>query len=166
VFTPLFQLAYLSITLTVFSAIAFFTRVPGRRLFGAVCSVAVFTSVSAPIDAFGLRDGFWSYPSCVNPPHPPLAVYVGQALFFVGSLALVGWRAQRRFGTRGTVILAGLVCCVGVVRDLSVAAIFPAVLRFDVPFPASALADAGAWLLVVLVALGVTRLVSGPARAR
>ena len=76
--------------------LAWLTRAGTRRIAGALCAVLAFTALSAPIDAVGLRTGMWGYPSCVDPPHPPLPVYVGQALAFVGCLALVGWRVQRR----------------------------------------------------------------------
>jgi hypothetical protein len=164
VFTPLFQTAYLMAMLTAFSAVAWLTRAGGRRLAGAVCSVIVFTALSAPIDTIGIRTGMWSYPSCVDPPHPPLAVYVGQALAFVGCLALVAWRVQRRFGVRGVTALALGVCGVGVVRDFTVAALLPQAIRIGPP-PASILADLGAWVVVVVVALGVMRAVAGPAGA-
>src|SRR5215813_1390028 len=158
VFTTRFQIAYLVMTLAVFGAVAFFTRAGIRRLAGAACSVLVFTAISAPIDNFGTRAGLWSYPSCGSPPHPPLAIYLGQALFFVGTIALIGWRVQRRFGTRGIVKLTALVCTLGLVRDLSVAAALPNLLRFG-DMPASAIADVVAWAAVVFVALAVTRLV-------
>ena len=74
VFTTRFQVIYLVGTLVVFCAVA---------------SVAMFTARSAPIDNFGARHDLWTYPSCVNPPHPPLAVYIGQALMFVGTIAPV-----------------------------------------------------------------------------
>ncbi len=163
-FTTRFQVVYLTATLAVFGIVALLTRAGARRLAGAVCSVLLFTAISAPIDNFGARWGLWSYPSCANPPHPPLAVYVGQAFVFVGTIALIGWRVQRRFGTRGVLWLTAIVCTVGLVRDLSVAARLPNVIRFG-PMPISAIADVGAWAIVVLVALSVTRMVAGPAYA-
>jgi hypothetical protein len=164
VFTPLFQTAYLAAMLAAFSAVAWLTRAGARRLVGAVCSVIVFTALSAPIDTIGLRTGMWSYPSCVDPPHPPLAVYVGQALAFVGCLALIAWRVQRRFSVRGVARLALVVCGVGVVRDFTIAALLPQAIHIG-PAPASVLADLAAWVVVIIVALGVTRAVAGPADA-
>jgi hypothetical protein len=126
--------------------------------------VAVFTAISAPIDTVGVRMGLWSYPSCIDPPHPPLLVYVGQALEFVGCIALVGWRVQRRFGARGVAVLAAVVCTLGAVRDFSVAAALPQMMHIG-PLPGSLIADVVAWGVVATVALGVMRIVSGPARA-
>ncbi len=163
-FTARFQVAYLAGTLAAFAAVAWLSRARLRRVAGALASALVFTALSAPIDALGARGGWWSYPSCVDPPHPPLAVYLGQALLFVGNLALIGWRVQRRFGARGVAALAAIVCAGGVLRDFAVAARLPDFIRFG-PLPASAVADAFAWATVVLVALAVTRLVAGPARA-
>jgi len=162
--TPLFQIAYFTTTLALFCAIAFLTRAKARRVLGASCAVLVFTALSAPIDTFALRAGFWTYPACASPPHPTLPVYLGQALVFVGCLALVAWRVQRRFGARGVAVLAPSACVAGLVRDLSVAALLPDVIRFG-DAPASVLADLGAWAIVVLVALAVPRVVSGAARA-
>jgi hypothetical protein len=164
VFTTRFQIVYLLFTLAAFSAVAFFTRAGVRRLAGAVCSVLVFTAISAPIDNLGARYRLWTYPSCANPPHPPLAVYLGQALMFVGTIALIGWRVQRRFGARGLAWLAAIVCVLGLIRDLSVGAALPDLIRLG-PMPASAFADVAAWGIVVTVALVVTRLVAGPASA-
>src|SRR5262245_33843571 len=116
--------------LVVFSVVAVISRAGPRRLAGAVCSVVVFTALSAPIDNFAIREGFWIYPSCVDPPHPPLAAYVGQALEFVGTIALIGWRVQRRFGARGLLWMTAIVCGVGLVRDFTVAARLPQWIRF------------------------------------
>jgi hypothetical protein len=162
VFTPAFQVVYAAAMALLFCAVAFFTRATARRIAGALCSVAVFTVLSAPIDTVGLRTGLWSYPSCIDPPHPPLLVYVGQALEFVGCIALVGWRVQRRFGPRGVGVLAAAVCTLGTVRDFSVAAALPQVMRMG-PLPGSLIADVLAWGIVVSVALAVMRIVSGPA---
>ena len=52
----------------------------------------------------------------------------------------------------------------GSLRDFAAAAILPGMIQFGA-LPASALADVGAWAVVVFVALAVTRLVSGPATA-
>jgi hypothetical protein len=89
-------------------------------------------------------------------------VYLGQAFAFVGTIALIGWRTQRRFGALGLACLTAIVCSVGLVRDLAVARALPSVIRFG-PMPASALADVAAWAIVVFVALTVTRLIAGPA---
>ena len=163
-FTTRFQIIYLVATLAIFGAVVFFSRARARRVAGAVCSVIVFTALSAPIDNFGARHDLWTYPSCLNPPHPPLLVYVGQALMFVGTIALIGWRLERRFGTRGLLWLLGIVCVVGAIRDFSVAAVLPDLLRFG-PMPGSLFADLAAWAIVVAVALGVTRVIAGPAAA-
>ena len=73
-FTTRFQVVYLISTLIVFCLVALFTRARVWRIVGAVCSVLVFTAISAPIDNLGARWGLWTYPSCTNPPHPPLIV--------------------------------------------------------------------------------------------
>jgi hypothetical protein len=164
VFTPKFQVVYAAAMLLLFSVVAFLTRATPRRVAGAFCSVVVFTALSAPIDTFGMRTGLWTYPSCLDPPHPPLLVYIGQALEFVGCIALIGWRVQRRFGARGIAVLAAVVCTLGAVRDFSVAAALPQVMHMG-PLPGSLIADVAAWGIVVSVALGVMRIVSGPARS-
>jgi len=163
-FSPWFQLVYGTIAIITFGVIALLTRARARRIAGALASVAVFTAISAPIDTLGLRAGWWSYPSCTNPPHPPLGIYIAQTLYFVGNLALIGWRIDRRFGARGLAALVATVCSVGLVRDLMWATILPTMVRFGAA-PAAELADAGAWATVVAVALGVTRVVAGPAKA-
>jgi hypothetical protein len=164
VFTSTFQAVYAGSMLLLFCVVAFFTRATRRRIAGALCSVAVFTALSAPIDTVGMRTGLWTYPTCIDPPHPPLLVYVGQALEFVGCVALVGWRVQRRFGARGIAVIAAVVCTLGAVRDFSVAAALPQMMHMG-PIPGSLFADVVAWGIVVTVALGVMRIVSGPARS-
>jgi hypothetical protein len=159
-----FQIGYLAMTLAAFAGLALFTRARPRRIAGAVVSVLVFTAISAPIDTIGRRGGWWSYPAYVDPPHPPLLLYLGQAFGFVGTLALIGWRVGRGFGARGLAILTAIVCAVGLARDLAIAAAMPELVRFGAQ-PAAAVADVLAWALVVAVALGVTRAVAGPARA-
>jgi hypothetical protein len=81
---------------------------------------------------------------------------------FVGNIALIAWRVQRRFGAGGVVVLTAVFCLIGLVRDFTVAAIFPEMIFFG-PLPDSALADVAVWAIIVLVALLVSRLVSGPA---
>jgi hypothetical protein len=163
-FTVARQLAYLAGTSALFAGVAFLTRATRRRLVGAVCSVLAFTAASAPIDGIGARFDLWSYPCWTDPPHPPVIVYLGQALEFVGGLALIGWRVQRAFGARGLGVMCVVTCGLGLVRDYSVATLFPDLLRFG-PAPASEIADVVAWAVVLLFALGVTRVIAGPARA-
>jgi hypothetical protein len=155
-----FQIVYLTAMVIVFGLVAFFTGARARRLAGALAAVICFTALSAPIDRFAASMGWWTYPSCVDPPHPPLTAYLGQALMFVGNVALIGWRVGRRFGARGLVWLTIIVCGLGLVRDLSVGALVPEAIQFGA-MPMAALADLGAWAVVVLVALGVGRLVGG-----
>jgi hypothetical protein len=161
-FSPSFQIAYVAFAIVVFVIFVRLTRARARRVFGALASVAVFIALSAPIDNLARRMDWWTYPSCVEPSHPPLLAYVGQALIFVGTTALVGWRVQRAFGGRVLAVLVVLSCLAGLVRDLTVAAIFPQMIRFG-GMPASVLADLGAWAMVAIVGLGVTRIVAGPA---
>jgi hypothetical protein len=153
--TGTFAIVYCAAMLALFGVVVFFTRPDGRRLLGAVAAVLVFTALSAPIDALAARQGWWTYPS-----PPTTLVYLGQSFEFVGTLALIGWRVGRRFGVRGLAVLCAVVCAVGLVRDLSVAAATQ-MIRFG-PLPASLVADLGAWAVVVAVALGVSRLVGGP----
>jgi hypothetical protein len=169
VFTTRFQVVYLTATLGAFTLAARLARARLRRALAALCAVLVFFALSAPIDNFAARMGWWTYPTwncptCVNLPHPPPAVYLGQSLLFVGCLAILGWRIQRRSGARGLALLALAVCIAGPIRDFSVAAALPDVIRFG-PMPAAALADVAAWAIVLGTALAVPRLIAGPAHA-
>jgi hypothetical protein len=140
------------------------TSAPVRRIAGAVIASLVYAALSAPIDLVGHREGWWTYPSCVDPPHPPFVAYVGQAFEFVGCFALIGWRVARPFGARGVAVLAAVVIVgCGPARDFAVAAALPELFHMG-PLPASYLADAGAWTLIVVVALSISRLVAGPLR--
>jgi len=164
VFTTRFLVGYVAGTSALFGAVAWLSRARLRRIAGALAAVAVFTALSAPIDNLGAATGLWVYPSCNDPPHPPLAAYLGQALEFVGCLALIGWRIQRRFGARGIAWLFALALPLGACRDFGAAAIFPDVIRFGA-MPGALLADVAAWAVVLIVALGVSRVIAGPARA-
>jgi len=161
-FTARFQVVYLVVTIGLFAIVARLSRARARRVAGALAAALVFTALSAPLDDFGIAAGWWSYPTCAGPPHPPIAVYLGQALEFVGSIALGGWRVQRRFGARGVAWLFAIVCAVGPVRDFAAAAALPRLIRFGA-LPASLFADAAAWAVVVAVALIVSRIVAGRA---
>src|SRR5689334_3833949 len=163
-FTLAFQIRYVIAAIVMFAIAARLTRARWRRIAGALCSVAVFTALSAPIDTLARHTGWWTYPSTSDPPHPPLPVYIGQALIFVGIFALIGWRVQRRFGARGVAVFAVVATLVGLARDFTVAAIIPGTIAWG-DAPAAQLADLGAWGCVLIVALGVTRLVAGPASA-
>ena len=155
-FTLQFQIFYVLAMTVVFFVIAHFTRARARRTVGALAAVIVFILLSKPIDLTAARYGWWRYPAVVN---PPLLFYVGQALEFVGTTALVGWRINRRFGWRGAATVSALVCGLGLPRDLTVAR-FTQVIRFG-PGPIPWIADVGAWMIVVGTALGITRVVGG-----
>jgi hypothetical protein len=157
-------LLYLAFASFVFALVARLTRASRRRLVGALVSVIAFTAASGSIDDFAIARRWWRYPSWVAPPHPSLVVYLGQALIFVGTVALVGWRVERRFGARGVAVLSIVVCVGGLMRDLSVAALLPSMIQFGA-MPASVIADLAAWALVVAFALVITRLVAGSADA-
>jgi hypothetical protein len=157
------QIAYLAAMLVVFLVAVLLARPRRRRLAGVVLAVLAFTAASGPIDDFAHDAGLWTYPSCVDPPHPPLAVYLGQSLMFVGVTALVAWRVARRFGPRSLRVLVALFCVGGMVRDFSVAAIIPGIIRFG-PAPAAQLADLAAWAIVAVFALAIPRFVAGPAK--
>jgi hypothetical protein len=161
--SPAFQIGYLVWTLFVFGVVTLVTRPGRRRLLGAVVAIVVFTAISAPIDELAARWNLWTYPECNVPPHPSIAIYLGQSTMFVGCLASIGGRVQRAFGVRGLLVLTVMVLVLGPIRDFGAAAILPDLIRFG-PQPAALLGDVAAWAVVVIVALGVTRLVGGPAR--
>lgn len=158
--TPFQRVAYFTGAFLVFCFVARLTRAPARRIFGALCAVVVYTALSAPIDEFAARHDFWTYPSCHDPAHPTLDVYLAQALEFVGTIALFLWRAARAFGVRGVAVLFVLVLVLGPARDFTVAAVFPWMIHFG-PFPTSLMWDIGAWAIVFDVAIVVSRLVAG-----
>lgn len=156
------QVAYLAFAALLFCGVAWLTRASTRRCVAALVGVIAFTAASGTIDDVGAHFDLWSYPAWSDPPHPPLGVYLGQSLEFVGVLALISWRVARAHGRRGLVILCVLVVALGLVRDLSVAALFPSLLRFG-PAPASWIADECAWAIVLAFAIGIPRAVAGAA---
>ena len=77
-------------------------------------------------------------------------------------LALVGWRIVRRFGMRGLAVSLGVLAVVGTLRDYYVAGKLMNIIVFT-PGVAMAMIDGVLWAGLTALAIGVMRVVSGPA---
>ncbi len=79
-------------------------------------------------------------------------------------LAIISWAVSRRFGWRGLAVFLISLGVMGALRDYLFAGKFMGLIVFA-PGILLAIVDAFLWAGLTLVAIGVMRLVSGPARA-
>jgi hypothetical protein len=106
--------------------------------------------------------GWWRIPFAST---PTLMALLGVGLVISCSpIYLITWRLARRFKWRGLAVFAGVVTVIGPPRDYMIAAKFPEWMVFS-PGMAPILADAVAYLGIVLVGHAVMRLVAGAAGA-
>ena len=140
--------------------VTYLTRAGLRRFLGALaggCAVAV---VGAGVEILARTVGLWHYPS-VEQPYGPLLMYPVLILMWAG-YSLIGWRVMRRFGRRGLVVFLAAVMVLGTFRDYFVA---DKALGFITLSPGigTILADGVCWSGLTALAMGVMRLVAGPA---
>ena len=148
--------------LVVFVAAAWFTRATSRRVKSALIGGAAVAITGVGVECLAHAAGWWRYPSVETPYGPPLIYPVVILLF--AALSLVGWRVARRFGWRGQAVFICAVTILGTLRDYRVAAWFPQFIVFA-PGMATVIVDAACWAGLLALALGVMRLVAGPARS-
>lgn len=148
--------AYLSVLVVVI----FFTRPTLRRIGGALAGGAAGGCLLLIVFVLGDVCGLWrgSLPS-----GPGLLVlfYITTAISCT-PIYLCTWRVARRFGRRGMTVFLGGVALIGPPRDYLIAAKYPEWMVFT-PGVAPILADAAAYIGIVVLGHVVMRLVAGPA---
>jgi hypothetical protein len=146
----------------LFALIAFLTRAAPRRLAGALLGGLGFGAANALWDVAGYYAGWWHYPFTTTPT-ASLPLYLAGGLFYGAAVGLIGWRVTRRFGLRGVLVFLVLFTIYGMARDFGgAAATHHAYLIFGAGL-APVVADGASWLIDEALALGLMRLVAGPA---
>jgi hypothetical protein len=145
-----------------FVAVIYFTRATSRRVVGALSGGGSVGVMLLGMIALCQDLGWWRIPFAST---PSLTALLGVGLVISCSpIYLVTWRIARRFGRRGFAVFLGVVTVIGPPRDYLIAAKFPQWMVFS-PGVAPILADAVAYVGIVVVGHGIMRLVAGPAAA-
>lgn len=142
--------------------VVYFTRATVRRTIGAlaggVCVAVMALGMIAVCEALE----WWRLPFAST---PRLMALLGLGLVISCSpIYLITWRLSRRFGWQGLAVFAGVVTLIGPPRDYLIAAKHPEWMVFS-PGAAPILADAVAYLGIVLVGHAVMRIMAGAAAA-
>ena len=139
-------------------AVIYFTRATMRRVMGALAGGAVvgFTGMGAIV--LGNTLGLWRVPIFWTPYF--LTLFFLAFAISVTPIYLVTWRVARRFGWRGLAVCLLIVAMIGPPRDYLYAAKFPEWMVFA-PGIAPILADAAAYIGIVVIGHAVMRLVAG-----
>jgi hypothetical protein len=148
--------------LVLLLAVVYFTRATARRVLGAFAGGAVVGCFGMGAIVLGNAVRVWRVPIFWTPVFLVL-FYVGFAVSVV-PIYLVTWRLARRFGWRGLAVFTGAVAVIGPPRDYFYAATFPEWMVFA-PGLTPILADAAAYIGIVVVGHAVMRLAAGPSGA-
>ena len=140
-------------------AAVYFTRPTLRRVMGALLGGAVVGVFGMGAIFLGNVSGVWQVPIYWTPVFLTL-FYLGLSVS-VSPIYLVTWRIARRFGLRGLAVFAGVVAIIGPPRDYMYAAMFPGWMVFA-PGILPVIADALAYLGIVVLGHGVMCLIAGP----
>jgi hypothetical protein len=143
-------------------AVVYFTRAGTRRVAGALCGGVAVALMSLGMIAGCEALGWWRLPF-VSTPGEVVLLGVG-VVISCSPIYLVTWRIARRFGMRGLTLFTSIVTVIGSPRDYFIAARFPEWMVFS-PGIAPIVADAVAYLGIVVLGHAVMFLVAGPSRA-
>jgi hypothetical protein len=141
--------------------VTYFTRATARRIAGALAGGAAVGLFGLGAITLGNALKLWWVPIFWTSYFLPL-FYLGLVIS-VTPIYLVTWRLARRFGSRGLVVFVGVVAIIGPPRDYLIAAKYPAWMVFA-PGVAPILADAAAYVGIVVIGHAVMRLIAGPSR--
>lgn len=146
--------------LTVLVVVIYFIRPTLTRIGGALTGGAVGGSLLLIVFVLGNVCGLWRA-SLPSRPGIFMLFYFSTAIscapIFLGT-----WWISRRFGRRGLTVFLGLVALIAPARDYLIAAKFPEWMTFT-PGIAPIVADAAAYVGIIILGHGVMRLVAGPA---
>jgi hypothetical protein len=142
-------------------AAIYFTRATTRRALGALAGGGAVALIGAGVEGLAHAQGWWRY-TFGDTPVGPLAIYPLLVVAFA-SLALIGWRVLRRFGSRGLTVFLAILAVMGTLRDYLIAGSLMGLIVFA-PGIALAILDALLWTGLTALAIAVMRGVSGPSR--
>ena len=142
-------------------AVVYFTRATSQRIVGAFTGGAVVGGFGLAAIALGNALELWRVPIARTPYF--LALFYLGLVISVTPIYLVTWRLARRFGGRGLAVFICIVAIIGPPRDYLFAATFPEWMVFA-PGVAPILADAVAYVGIVVIGHAVMRLIAGPSR--
>jgi len=143
----------------VLAVAAYLTRANQRRFFGALAGGVAAAAVNVAVDVAASASHLWRYPS-VSTPYAPLWYYSG-ALMGVAAIALVIWRVDRRYGSRGVALALAASAVLFPIRDYRVATTTNVIEFGDGLAPW--LADGVAAVVVISAAVLVMRVLAGRA---
>jgi len=155
-------LSITAVYLVGLTALTYLVRATRRRFLGALAGGLSVAVIGVGVELLFQTLGFWHYPSIEQRYGPPLMYPV--VLLMWAAYSLIGWRVQRRFGSRGEVVFLAVLAIFGTLRDFTVAAVRPDVFVLS-PGIATVLVDALLWSGLTALAQAVMRLVAGPAAA-
>jgi hypothetical protein len=142
--------------------VIYFTRATLRRVVGALAGGVAVALMSLGMIGLCEALGWWRIPFAST---TFLMTMLGIGLAISCSpIYLITWRIARRFGWRGLAVFAGVVIVIGPPRDYLIALKHPEWMVFS-PGAAPILADAVAYLGIVLLGHAVMRFVSGASGA-
>jgi hypothetical protein len=126
---------------------------------GALIGGAAVGAFGIGAIALGNELGVWRVPISWT----PLFLSLFYLAFSVSAapIYLVTWRIERRFGWRGIVVSLAVVAIIGPPRDYMYARLFPEWMVFA-PGIAPVMADAVAYIGIVLIGHVVMRIAAGP----
>ncbi|HXI27260.1 MAG TPA: hypothetical protein VNG89_02520, partial [Vicinamibacterales bacterium] len=136
-------------------------RATVRRVIGAAVGGAAFFAVTFWLARIARSLGWWHF-SLTPMPDIPAVLFVIGFCAYGSTLALVSWRAARRYGWRGLVAIVSLFSVAGPVRDYLGAAMTDVIVI--APGLRPALGWSVCWAVAVTMMYGAMRLVAGPAR--
>jgi len=142
-------------------AVVYFTRATSQRIVGAFIGGAAVGCFGLAAIALGNALELWRVPIARTPYF--LALFYLGLVISVTPIYLVTWRLARRFGGRGLAVFICIVAIIGPPRDYLFAATFPEWMVFA-PGVAPILADAVAYVGIVVIGHAVMRLIPGPSR--
>lgn len=140
-------------------AVVYFTRATMRRVVGALAGGAIAGCFGMGAIVLGNTLGLWRVPIFWTPIFLTL-FYLGLSIS-VTPIYLVTWRLGRRFRWRGLAVFIVAVAIIGPPRDYLYAVKYPAWMVFA-PGVTPILADAIAYIGIVVLGHAVMRLVAGP----
>ena len=141
------------------AAVVYFTRPKWRRVAGSLFGGAMVGIYGIGAVVLGNELGAWHVPISWT----PLFLSLFYLAFSVSAapIYLVTWRIERRFGWRGILMSLCVVAIIGPPRDYMYAGMFPEWMVFASGI-APVIADAVAYIGIILIGHLVMRLVAGP----